>query len=42
MVGRTRRFPCGCCHDNTKRGERRAAKRRERQNWKKEIRNGNA
>lgn len=31
---------CPCCTDDTKPNERRRNKRRERQQWKKEIRNG--
>lgn len=38
MLGKTTPFGCGCCHKDTKTNEKRTAKRRERQAWKKEIR----
>jgi hypothetical protein len=41
MLNATDQPPCGarCCGDTTK-THKRTAKRRERQEWKKEIRNG--
>jgi hypothetical protein len=39
MIGKTNQPPCGshCCGDRSKK-HKRTAKRRERQNWKKDIR----
>lgn len=37
MIGRHTIFACGCCHKDTPKRERRQAKRRERQAWKKEL-----
>jgi len=39
MVGRMGIFACGCCHSDTAKRERRATKRRERQAWKRDLRN---
>lgn len=37
MIGKTTKFACGCCFDDTKVRSKRAAKRREKQAWKKSV-----
>ena len=38
MIGRLGVFACGCCHKDTPKRERRQAKRKERQAWKRDVR----